>query len=56
MSTRRYRGGFGTSTEEGKDKEGKAFSRSYAWADTWMERNGQWQCIAGAGMKLPNEK
>jgi Domain of unknown function (DUF4440) len=36
----------GTSTEKGKDKGGKKFSRSFAWADTWMERNGQWQCIA----------
>ncbi len=36
----------GTSTEKGKDKDGKKFSRSFAWADTWMERNGQWQCIA----------
>ena len=36
----------GTSTEKGKDKNGKTFSRSYGWADTWMERNGQWQCIA----------
>ncbi len=36
----------GTSTEKGKDKDGKKFNRSFAWADTWMERNGQWQCIA----------
>jgi hypothetical protein len=42
----------GTSTEKGKDKDGKEFSRSYGWADTWMERNGQWQCIAeGASAK-----
>jgi len=39
----------GTSTEKGKDKDGKEFSRSYSWADTWMERNGQWQCIASSG-------
>ncbi|MBA3387251.1 MAG: nuclear transport factor 2 family protein [Verrucomicrobiota bacterium] len=42
----------GTSTEKGKDKDGKEFSRSYAWVDTWMERNGQWQCIAGSGTLL----
>jgi uncharacterized protein DUF4440 len=36
----------GTSTEKGKEKNGKKFSRSFAWVDTWMERNGQWQCIA----------
>lgn len=42
----------GTSTEKGKDKDGKEFSRSYAWVDTWMERNGQWQCIAGSGTPI----
>ena len=42
----------GTSTEKGKDKDGKDFSRSFAWVDTWMERNGQWQCIAGSGTLL----
>src|SRR4051812_724831 len=25
----------GTSTEKGKDKDGKDFSRSFAWVDTW---------------------
>ncbi len=39
----------GTSTEKGTDKDGKAFTRSYAWIDTWMERDGQWQCIASGG-------
>lgn len=38
----------GISTEKGKDKDGKEFSRSYAWVDTWMDRGGQWQCIASA--------
>jgi len=42
----------GKSTEKGKDKDGKAFSRSYAWVDTWMQRNGQWQCIASCGNLL----
>ena len=36
----------GTTTEKGKDKSGKQFTRSYVWVDTWMERNGKWQCIA----------
>ncbi len=39
----------GKSTEKGKDKAGKAFTRSFAWVDTWMQRDGQWQCIAGSG-------
>ena len=42
----------GKSTEGGKDKDGKAFTRSYAWVDTWMERDGQWQCIASCGNLL----
>ena len=42
----------GTSTEKGKDKDGKEFSRSYAWVDTWMDRNGQWQCIASSGTAI----
>ncbi len=45
----------GTSTEKGKDKDGKEFSRSYAWVDTWMERNGQWQCIAGSGTLITKQ-
>jgi hypothetical protein len=42
----------GTSTEKGTDKEGKNFSRSYAWLDTWMQRDGQWHCIASCGTPL----
>lgn len=42
----------GTSTEKGTDKNGKKFSRSFAWVDTWMERDGQWQCIA-EGVSMP---
>ena len=44
----------GTSTEAGKDKDGKDFNRSYAWVDTWMQRNGKWECIASGG--TPVEK
>jgi len=36
----------GDSIEKGKDKDGKAFDRTYRYTDVWMERNGQWQCIA----------
>jgi ketosteroid isomerase-like protein len=38
----------GTSTEKGKDKDGKQFSHSFGWVDTWMERNGKWECIGEA--------
>jgi hypothetical protein len=46
----------GTSTEKGKDKNGKAYNRSYCWVDTWMERNGKWECIAEAVTELPKKK
>lgn len=25
----------------------KEASRKYRWTDTWVKRNGQWQCVAG---------
>jgi ketosteroid isomerase-like protein len=46
----------GTTTEKGKDKHGKEFTRSYVWVDTWMERNGKWQCIAEGVMESRKKK
>jgi ketosteroid isomerase-like protein len=46
----------GISSEKGKDKDGKTFSRSFGWVDTWMERNGKWECIGEAVMQLPKKK
>ena len=46
----------GTSTEKGMDKDRKAFTRSFGWVDTWMERNGKWECIGEAVMALPEKK
>ena len=46
----------GNTIEKGKDKHGKAFSRTYAWVDTWMERDGKWQCVAEAITLAPNKK
>jgi ketosteroid isomerase-like protein len=46
----------GTTTEKGKDKVGKQFTRSYVWVDTWMERNGKWECIAEGVMQSPKKK
>src|SRR5437870_5931526 len=46
----------GTTTEKGKDKDGKQFTRSYVWVDTWMERNGKWQCIAEGVMESRKRK
>ena len=46
----------GTTTEKGKDKAGKQVTRSYVWVDTWMERNGKWECIAEGVMQLRKKK
>jgi ketosteroid isomerase-like protein len=46
----------GTTIEKGKDKNGKQFTRSYMWIDTWMERDGKWQCIGEGVMELPKKK
>jgi ketosteroid isomerase-like protein len=46
----------GTTTEKGKDKDAKQFTRTYAWVDTWMERNGKWECVAEGVMQLPKKK
>jgi Domain of unknown function (DUF4440) len=46
----------GMSSEKGKDKNGKAYSRSYGWVDTWMERNGKWECVAEAVTQLHEKK
>ncbi|HEY2799668.1 MAG TPA: nuclear transport factor 2 family protein [Chthoniobacterales bacterium] len=46
----------GISTEKGKDKDGKAFSHTYGWVDTWVQRDGKWQCVAEAGSLLPEKK
>ena len=43
----------GTSVEAGKDKDGKAFKRSFRWTDSWVERDGKWQCVASQSMLLP---
>ena len=57
LDVRVYDGKFavvtGTSTEVGKAKDGKAFKRSYRWTDAWVERNGNWQCVASQAMLLP---
>jgi hypothetical protein len=50
MDVRIYGGHFavitGTSSEIGKDKDGKAFNRAFRWTDVWVDRNGKWLCVA----------
>jgi ketosteroid isomerase-like protein len=36
----------GSAREKGTDKDGKAFDRTFLFTDTWVDRNGQWQCVA----------
>lgn len=47
---------YGQSVEKGKDKNGKEFTHTYAWVDTWMERDGKWQCIAEGVLRMPDKK
>jgi ketosteroid isomerase-like protein len=36
----------GMSRDIGKDKTGKKFDRTYRWTDTFVNKNGKWQCVA----------
>src|ERR1051326_3632078 len=40
----------GTSTEEGKDKAGQSFKRTFRWTDAWVLRKDKWQCVASQSM------
>lgn len=40
----------GTSTEEGKDKAGQAFKRTFRWTDVWVLRQDKWLCVASQAM------
>jgi ketosteroid isomerase-like protein len=42
----------GTAREKGTGKDGKSFDRTFRFTDTWMLRNGQWQCVASQLMKV----
>lgn len=35
----------GTTRQSGKTPAGEAFTYTYRWTDTWLQRNGQWQCV-----------
>ncbi len=41
--------------ETGKTASGKAFSQAFRFTDTWMERNGEWQCVAASALALPKK-
>jgi ketosteroid isomerase-like protein len=42
----------GTAHEKGTGKDGKAFDRAFRFTDTWLQRGGQWQCVASHVMKI----
>ena len=42
----------GSAREKGTGKDGKPFDRTYRFTDTWVERNGNWQCVASQVMLL----
>ncbi|MFN2509120.1 MAG: DUF4440 domain-containing protein [Chthoniobacterales bacterium] len=42
----------GTTVQKGKNKEGKDFTYTNRWTDTWMERDGKWQCVASQSIQL----
>ena len=42
----------GTSHEKGTTKDGKPFDRAFRFTDTWVQREGQWQCVASQVMKI----
>jgi ketosteroid isomerase-like protein len=42
----------GTAHEKGTGKDGKSFDRAFRFTDTWLQRGGQWQCVASHVMKV----
>ena len=46
----------GIAREAGKTSSGKAFSQAYRFTDTWVERNGKWQCVAASAIAIPEKK
>jgi outer membrane biosynthesis protein TonB len=43
----------GSAKEMIKNKAGKDIEYNYRFTDTWVERNGQWQCVASQAVLLP---
>lgn len=45
----------GTAHEKGTGKDGQAFDRKYRFTDTFMNRDGKWQCVASQVALLPSK-
>jgi ketosteroid isomerase-like protein len=41
----------GTTKQRGTDENGRAFSYTYNWTDTWVLRDGQWVCVASQSFR-----
>lgn len=41
--------------ETGTTPAGTAFSHAIRFMDTWVERNGEWQCVAASALTLPKK-
>lgn len=39
----------GSHVDKVKDSNGKVVTKTHHWVDTYMERNGKWQCITSGG-------
>lgn len=42
----------GTWTGKGTNAEGKPIDAKERWTDTWVKKDGQWQCVASASAPL----
>jgi ketosteroid isomerase-like protein len=45
----------GSAREKGTAKDGTAFDRTYRFTDTWVDRDGQWQCVGSQVMLVPGK-
>jgi len=45
----------GTWTGKGTGPDGKPFNATERWTDTWVKKNGQWQCVASAAAPLKQQ-
>jgi ketosteroid isomerase-like protein len=46
----------GTWTGKGTSADGKPIDAKERWTDTWVKKDGQWQCIASASAPLKEGK
>ncbi len=46
----------GIAREAGKTASGKTFSQAYRFTDTWVQRDGKWQCVAASALPIPKKK